>query len=153
MALPELQTLTMSLLPLPPAVPPLNPRLGDYKYRQCHPIRRTNYNTVTWTPVPGVVQYKIYRNYSSGTPSSEGLIGTVNAENGNSGSQTFNDTGIAGTTAPPKSDTDEEITIYQPSTDKEWEFWHFAKIVAVIGLPVLGWWNDRCLYWQWYFPG
>jgi hypothetical protein len=90
-------------------------------------LSATNYNTITWTPVAGVTQYKIYRNYSSGTPSSDGLIATVSAENGNSGPQTFNDTGLSGTTAPTSSDTDEEITIYQPSTDKEWEFWQFRK--------------------------
>jgi hypothetical protein len=90
-------------------------------------LSATNYNVITWTPVPGATQYKIYRNYSNGTPSSDGLIGTVNAENGNSGPQTFNDTGLTGTTAPLGSDTDEEVTIYQPSSDKEWEFWHFAK--------------------------
>jgi hypothetical protein len=90
-------------------------------------LSATNYNTVTWTPVAGATQYKIYRNYSSGTPSSEGLIGTVSPENSNSGPQTFNDTGLSGTTAPTGTDTDEEITIYQPSTDKEWEFWQFRK--------------------------
>jgi hypothetical protein len=64
-------------------------------------LSATNYNVITWPSVPGAVQYKIYRVFSSGsTPSSAGLIGTVSAENGNSGPQTFNDTGIAGTTAP-----------------------------------------------------
>jgi hypothetical protein len=90
-------------------------------------LSATNYNTITWTPVAGATQYKIYRNYSSGTPSSEGLIGTVSPTNGNSGSQTFNDTGFAGTTAPSGVDSDEEVNIYQPSTDKEWEFWVFQK--------------------------
>jgi hypothetical protein len=92
-------------------------------------LSATNYNTVTWTPVAGVTQYKIYRFYSGGTPSTNGLIGTVSAENGNAGPQTLNDTGLAITTTtfPPYGDTDEEITIYQPSTNKEWEFWSFAK--------------------------
>jgi hypothetical protein len=33
----------------------------------------------------------------------------------------------SGETNTPDSDTDQEIQIYQPSTDQEWEFWRFAK--------------------------
>lgn len=91
-------------------------------------LSATNYSSITWTPVPGVTQYQIYRFSSNGTPSSEGLIGTVSVANG-AGPQTFNDTGLAvtSTTFPPSGDSDEEVTIYQPSSDKEWEFWSFAK--------------------------
>jgi hypothetical protein len=33
----------------------------------------------------------------------------------------------AGETIVPDTDTDQEIQIYQPSTDREWEFWQFKK--------------------------
>jgi hypothetical protein len=91
-------------------------------------LSATNYTIVTWTPVAAAVQYKIYRLYGEGTPSSTGLIGTISAEGDNTAPQTFDDTGIAPTsTTIPYGDTDEEVTIYQPSTNKEWEFWHFRK--------------------------
>jgi hypothetical protein len=33
----------------------------------------------------------------------------------------------SGETNTPDTDTDQEITIYQPSSNQEWEFWHFQK--------------------------
>jgi hypothetical protein len=90
-------------------------------------LSATNYNIVSWTPAASAVQYKIYRVYSSSstTPSS-GLIGTVTT-NGSTAPQTFDDTGMVATTATPYGDTDKAIQIYQPSTNKEWEFWEFQK--------------------------
>ncbi len=39
----------------------------------------SNFNTITWTRVPGATSYKIYRTTSGGTPASLGLICTVAA--------------------------------------------------------------------------
>jgi hypothetical protein len=69
----------------------------------------TNFNKVTWTPVTGVYQYKIYRTASSGTPSSTGLIGTVTSTE-STVSTTFSDTGIAGSTAVPTVNTSGQLT-------------------------------------------
>ncbi len=66
-----------------------------------------NYNTITWTSIPGAVQYKIYRTTSGGTPASTGLIGTVTG----SATSVFNDTGIAATTAAPGVNTTGGLSI------------------------------------------
>ncbi|HEX4774984.1 MAG TPA: hypothetical protein VH234_05715 [Candidatus Saccharimonadales bacterium] len=66
----------------------------------------TNFNQITWTAVAGANSYKIYRTASGGTPSTTGLIGTVNANT----TLSFNDTGIAGTTAAPTLDTSGQFT-------------------------------------------
>lgn len=54
----------------------------------------TNYNIVTFKPVPGAKTYNIYRTASSGTPGTTGLIGSVSATS-SATSVVFNDTGIA----------------------------------------------------------
>jgi hypothetical protein len=92
-------------------------------------LSATNYNVLSWTPTAAATKYNIYRTYSSSVSSSSGLIGTVTT-NGSVAPQTFDDTGITATAAVPYGDTDKEITIYQPSTDKEWEFWQFQKYNA-----------------------
>lgn len=51
----------------------------------------SNYNIVTWTAVSGATQYQVYRTVAAGTPSTTGLIATVNAP-----TVTLNDTGLAG---------------------------------------------------------
>ena len=61
----------------------------------------TNYNTVNWSQVSGAVQYKVYRTTSGGTPASLGLIATITGAT----NVTFNDTGIAATTAAPVANT------------------------------------------------
>jgi hypothetical protein len=48
-----------------------------------------NLNRITWTPVAGAKQYKIYRTAHGTSPATNGLIGTVTSTN------TFDDTGIA----------------------------------------------------------
>jgi hypothetical protein len=60
-----------------------------------------NFTTITWVQVPGAISYKIYRTLSGGTPATTGLIGTVTGGTTTS----FNDTGIAGTTAVPAANT------------------------------------------------
>jgi hypothetical protein len=68
-----------------------------------------NYNTVTFTAVPGFTVYDIYRTASSGTPSTTGLIGSVNAAftQNTTPILVFNDTGITadGSTAPTTNTT------------------------------------------------
>jgi hypothetical protein len=62
-----------------------------------------NFNRVTWNRTPGATSYKIYRtNVSGGSPSSLGLVGTVNAS---ATTMQFDDTGIAGTTTAPTINT------------------------------------------------
>jgi len=65
------------------------------------PLTGVNFTTISWVPIPGAVSYKIYRTFSGGTPATTGLIGTV--VGGTAAS--FNDTGIAATTAPPVANT------------------------------------------------
>ena len=66
-----------------------------------NPLTGVNLNTISWVAVPGAVQYKVYRTtVTSGSPVSLGLIGTVSA-----GTLSFNDTGIAATTAAPNTNT------------------------------------------------
>jgi hypothetical protein len=61
-------------------------------------LSATNFNRVTWTAVPGAVDYRIYRTTAGGTPSTTGLIGTATA-------LTFDDTGLAGSGTVPTIDT------------------------------------------------
>ena len=61
----------------------------------------TNYNTVTWTEIPGAVQYKVYRTTSGGTPATTGLISTVTG----GANITINDTGLAAGAAVPGANT------------------------------------------------
>lgn len=65
-------------------------------------LSASNYNRVSWTKISSAVSYKIYRTASGGTPSSLGLIGTVNSS---ATAMQFDDTGIAGTTAAPTTNT------------------------------------------------
>jgi hypothetical protein len=77
----------------------------------------TNFNTITWAQVGGAINYKIYRTTAGGTPATTGLIGTV------AGTITsFNDTGIAATTAAPATNTSGGISVQgnvvlKPTTD------------------------------------
>ena len=61
----------------------------------------TNYNSITWTAVPGAVQYRVYRTTTNGTPATTGLIATTTGGNVTS----LNDTGLAATTAVPTANT------------------------------------------------
>jgi hypothetical protein len=66
-------------------------------------LTAANFQRISWTPVFGAVNYKIYRTQVAGTspnPSTTGLIGTTSGN-------TFNDTGLAGdsTTAPTVNTT------------------------------------------------
>lgn len=67
----------------------------------------TNYNTVSWTEVPGAVQYKVYRNTSNGSPATTGLVATVTG----GANITFNDTGIAAGVAAPAANTTGGVTV------------------------------------------
>lgn len=64
-------------------------------------LSTTNYNTITWQPVPGAVSYDIYRTTAPTTPSTTGKIANVSDAN------TLSDTGLAGDsgTAPTANTT------------------------------------------------
>jgi hypothetical protein len=64
------------------------------------PLTGANFVTISWTPVGGAVQYKVYRTTSGGTPATTGLIATVAGN-----VQTFNDTAIAASGSVPASNT------------------------------------------------
>ena len=64
----------------------------------------TNFNRITWTAVPGAVDYRIYRVFSGGTPSTNGLIGTTTT-------LTFDDTGLAASGLVPTTDNSGNIGI------------------------------------------
>lgn len=63
-----------------------------------------NYNSVSWPSVDLATTYELYRVESNGTPSSEGLIATTSA-------LSFNDTGIAATTATPTAPFTQDIEV------------------------------------------
>jgi hypothetical protein len=72
-------------------------------------LTSSNYNQLTWNPVIGAVNYKLYRTVSGGTPSSTGLIGT-------SSSLIFNDTGIAAAGSSPTVNTTGNLTVNSSNT-------------------------------------
>ncbi|MGI9028312.1 MAG: beta strand repeat-containing protein [Candidatus Saccharimonadales bacterium] len=62
-----------------------------------------NFNRITWNRQGGATSYKIYRtNVVTGSPSTLGLVGTVNAS---ATTMQFDDTGLAATTAAPNINT------------------------------------------------
>lgn len=67
----------------------------------------TNYNTVSWTELPGAVQYKVYRTTTNGSPATTGLIATITG----GANITFSDTGIAAGVAAPVANTTGGATI------------------------------------------
>jgi hypothetical protein len=73
-------------------------------------LNSSNYNIINYVADPGVIYYNVYRTASGGTPSTTGLIGTlyVSAVNNSSrsGTNQFNDTGLAGdSSTPPATNT------------------------------------------------
>lgn len=79
-------------------------------------LTSTNYNKLSWYPIPGPAEYCIYRSASGGTPSSTGLLGCVSAStlgSGMSGGYTFSDTGLTadGSTTPTTNTADGRISI------------------------------------------
>jgi hypothetical protein len=62
----------------------------------------TNFNRITWDPVPGAVGYDIYRTVAPTTPSTTGKIAASQTGTVTVGGLYFDDTGLAGdgTTAP-----------------------------------------------------
>lgn len=71
-------------------------------------LTAVNSNTISWNAVPGALQYQVYRTTAPGTPSTTGLIGTVNAGAiPATGLLSFTDTGLAGdsSTAPTTNTT------------------------------------------------
>lgn len=62
-------------------------------------LSATNYNTITWTEIPGATKYKVYRTATSGTPATTGLIATVTATA--NGTTFLNDTGLAASGTVP----------------------------------------------------
>ena len=66
----------------------------------------TNYNTITWVLTEGALAYNIYRTAANGTPGTIGLIGTIASLSPLS----FDDTGLAVTTAIPIVDTSAGLT-------------------------------------------
>ncbi|MBT9156686.1 MAG: hypothetical protein DDT37_01674 [Firmicutes bacterium] len=51
-------------------------------------LSATNFNRVSWTAVPGAVDYRVWRTFSGGTPATTGAIATIAA-------LTVDDTGLA----------------------------------------------------------
>jgi hypothetical protein len=62
----------------------------------------SNYNRISWSRISGAVSYNIYRTASGGTPSSTGLIGTVNSSES---TMQLNDTGLTASGSTPTSNT------------------------------------------------
>jgi hypothetical protein len=60
-----------------------------------------DFNRITWTPVEGAIEYKIYRTTAEGTPDDVGLIGTVSAGD----TLELDDTGLSATDAEPTTNT------------------------------------------------
>ncbi|MBT9165169.1 MAG: hypothetical protein DDT23_01184 [candidate division WS2 bacterium] len=67
-------------------------------------LSTTNFNRITWSAVPGAIDYRIYRTTAGGTPTTTGLIGTTPG-------LTFDDTGFAATVAVPTVDTSGSVGI------------------------------------------
>ncbi|MBT9175673.1 MAG: hypothetical protein DDT22_01357 [candidate division WS2 bacterium] len=67
-------------------------------------LTTTNFNRITWSVVPGAIDYRIYRTTAGGTPATTGLIGTTTTT-------TFDDTGLAATIAVPTVDNSGNVGI------------------------------------------
>jgi hypothetical protein len=72
-------------------------------------LSTTNYNTITWKPVPGATSYNVYRSASSGTPGTTGLIANVLATSSLT-AVTVNDTGLTASGSVPTTNSTGSIT-------------------------------------------
>jgi len=75
----------------------------------------TNYNIITWAPVPGAISYNVYRTASAGTPATTGLIANVVATT-SATTVTTNDTGLTASGSVVTTDTTGSITAAGTST-------------------------------------
>ena len=69
-------------------------------------LTSTNKINITWVPVGGAIQYKIYRTTAGGTPNTTGLISTVAGN-----VTTVSDTGLAASGSTPVANTTGNATI------------------------------------------
>lgn len=72
-------------------------------------LSATNFNTVTWRPVPGAISYNVYRTASSGTPGTTGLVANVAAV-ASATTVTVNDTGLTASGSVVTTDTTGSIS-------------------------------------------
>ncbi|MBT9156976.1 MAG: hypothetical protein DDT37_01979 [Firmicutes bacterium] len=67
-------------------------------------LSATNFNRITWTAVPGAVDYRVWRTFSGGTPATTGVIATTAV-------LTVDDTGLAAAGVIPTTDTSGNVGI------------------------------------------
>jgi hypothetical protein len=93
-------------------------------------LSATNYNTITWKPVPGAKSYNVYRSASSGTPGTTGRIANVLATSSQT-SVTVNDTGLTASGSVPTTNTTGAISTSNASAQR------FTSIYDSNGNPEL----------------